>query len=471
MALLSVPVGNLSLTLVGSDDVGRDEMSTGDQADGTARRPRSSGLRSLPPVALVLLVLVELAATGAVVLGALLGPRPDGGDLLAAALLAVVAVCHTELSLNAERIRRRIAETRYVNMTSVWTFSAALLLPPAPATVLVLVVYTHLYLRVSRAAGTPPYRHLFSTATVVLAVHAAATVRLLGTDPAAPAFGTTRDAAALLGALVAYTLVNTLLVVAVIRLSRPGSRFLPILLGGEILLEFSTLSLGGLVAVIIAHTTPWLALLAVLPLLVLEQTTLVHQLEARVDTDAKTGLLNPTAWRWRAQQLLDRARHTDRAVAVLILDLDHFKSVNDRHGHLAGDDVLTAVAGVLEGEVREQDHAGRFGGEEFVVAIGGLRAGDVVVGRAREVAERIRRSVETLAVEAPSAGCTIGGLSVSIGVAASPEHGDGLDGLLAAADTALYEAKRGGRNQVRVRPAPAAAPPETPTSLGLRFGT
>lgn len=454
-----------------------DRMTAGDEAGAAARPPHRSpaaGIRSLPAAAVVLVVLVELATLGAVLAGAVLGPLPDGRQLLVAALLTAVAVGHAEMSLSAERLRRRIAETRYVNMTSVWTFSGALLLPPLPATVLVAVVYLHRYLRVSRPAGTPPYRHLFSTATAVLAVHAAAAVRLLGSVPADPGHGDARDATVVLGALVTYTLVNTLLVVAVIRLSQPGSRFHTILLGGEILLEFSTLSLGGLVAVIIANTTPWLVLLAVLPLLVLEQTTLVRQLEERVDTDAKTGLLNPAAWRWRTQQLLDRARHTDQAIAVLVLDLDHFKAVNDRHGHLAGDDVLAAVAGVLEREVREQDYAGRFGGEEFVVALGGLRPDDVVFGRAREVAERVRASVEALAVEAPSAGGTIDGLSVSIGVAASPEHGDGLDGLLAAADAALYEAKHGGRNQVRVRatPAGAAAHPESATPpLGLRFGT
>ena len=451
-------------------------MTAGDQAGPATRSRRSStaGSRSLPAAAVALVAVVELATLGAVLAGAVLAPLPDDRQLLLVGLLAAVAVGHAEMSLNAERIRRRIAETRYINMTSVWTFSAALLLPPLPATALVVVVYLHLYLRVSRPAGTPLHRHVFSAATVVLAVHVVAAVRLLGSTPAQPGYGDARDATVVLGALVAYTLVNTVLVVAVIRLSRPGSRFLTILLGGEILLEFSTLSLGGLVAVIIANTTPWLVLLAVLPLLVLEQTTLVRQLEQRVDTDAKTGLLNPAAWRWRTQQLLDRARHTGRAVAVLILDLDHFKAVNDRHGHLAGDDVLAAVAGVLGSEVREQDHAGRFGGEEFVVALGGLRPDDVVFGRAREVAERIRASVEALAVEAPSAGGTIGGLSVSIGVAASPEHGDGLDGLLAAADAALYEAKHGGRNQVRVRPAPPgpAPHPESATPpLGLRFGT
>ncbi|MEJ8277560.1 GGDEF domain-containing protein [Pseudonocardia spirodelae] len=431
--------------------------------------PGSRALRGLPLRPLLLVLAVELLAAAAVVAGVLLVPAPSRSEWLLAGLLGLVAVAHTELSVNAERIRRRIAETRYVNMTSVWTFSAALLLPPGLATAVVGVVYLHLYLRVSRPSGTPPHRQVFSAATVLLAVHAVAALRLPG--GAAPgSFGDPQDAATVLVALGVYTAVNTLLVVSVLRLTSPGSRFLAILRGGDVGLELATLSIGGLVAVVLADTSPWYALLAVLPLMVVEQTTLVRQLEARVDTDAKTGLLNPAAWQWRTRRLLERGARAHRAVAVLILDLDHFKSVNDRHGHLAGDDVLQAVADVLTAEVRDDDLAGRFGGEEFVVAVGGLRP-DAALGRAREVAERIRHSVRELTVQTASAG-PVDGLSVSIGVAASPEHGTDLNRLLAAADAALYEAKHDGRDRVRVRrPDPPAAPGVATPPVGLSYGT
>lgn len=436
----------------------------------------TSSIRAVPARALALVLVVEAVAVALLVLDVLQAvapgrdqvvPGPD--QLVLTGLLFLVAVAHTELSLNTERIRRRIAETRFVNMTSVWTFAAALLLPPLPATAVVVGVYIHLYLRVSRHAGVPPHRHVFSTATMVLAVHAVAAVRLLAPETGGASISP-HAASLVVGALLVFTLVNTLLVVPVLRLARGGPSFLRILLGGEILLELATLSLGGLVAVIIGNTSPWLVLLAVLPLLVLEQTTLVRQLEAQVDTDAKTGLLNPVAWRRRTQQMLERSRRTGRAAAVLILDLDHFKAVNDRYGHLAGDDVLQAVARVLTEEVRDQDLAGRFGGEEFVVALGGLRPDDVVSGRAREVAERIRRRVESLAVDTGTAG-RITALSVSVGVAASPEHGDDPEPLLAAADAALYEAKRGGRNLVRhAEPVVARAEPVT-QPCGLCLGT
>ncbi|WP_344026179.1 GGDEF domain-containing protein [Pseudonocardia kongjuensis] len=431
---------------------------------------RSWQLGALPAAALVFVLAVDVLAAGLLVASALRASLPTGDQLLLAALLTLVPVAHTELSLHSERIRRRVAHNHHVNMTSVWTFSGALLLPPVLATAVVVAVHTHLYLRVARAAGTPAHRHLFQAATVVLAVLAVAAVRFAAGVLPPPGDGP-GDATVVLASLLAYSAVTTLLLACAVRLTRPGTRFLSVLLGAEFLLEFATLSLGGLVAVIIANTSPWLVLLAVLPLLVLQQTTLVRQLENQVDTDTKTGLLNPAAWRWRAEQMIERCARTDRETAVLLLDLDHFKAVNDRHGHLAGDDVLQAVAAVLTAEVRDNDLAGRFGGEEFVVALGGLRPDDVVFGRAREVAERIRRSVRALEVDTATAG-RIGGLSVSIGVATSSEHGGKLDALLAAADAALYDAKRGGRDQVRVRhPEPAGRTGTATPPFGLHFGT
>lgn len=114
----------------------------------------------------------------AVVAGVLTGAAPTRTDALLCGLLMLVARC-TELSVNAERLRRRIAETRYINMTSVWTFAAALLLPPVLATAVVAVIYVHLYLRVVRPSGTPPHRQVYSAATVLLAVHTVAGLLVL----------------------------------------------------------------------------------------------------------------------------------------------------------------------------------------------------------------------------------------------------------------------------------------------------
>jgi diguanylate cyclase (GGDEF)-like protein len=137
---------------------------------------------------------------------------------------------------------------------------------------------------------------------------------------------------------------------------------------------------------------------------------------------------------------------------VLILDLDHFKLVNDAHGHLAGDDVLAAVAAQLRAGVREGDLVGRFGGEEFVVLLADLPTGALGRVEVRSVAERLRRLVADLDVPVctPDGNLTISGLSVSVGGAAVPADGTTLEQVLKVADSSLYAAKRGGRNLVRI---------------------
>ncbi|MDQ4117723.1 MAG: GGDEF domain-containing protein, partial [Actinomycetota bacterium] len=224
------------------------------------------------------------------------------------------------------------------------------------------------------------------------------------------------------------------------------------------ILEGATLCLGVLAAVVVLRQ-PGLVLLVLPPLLVLHRAVLIRQLEERANTDAKTGLLTASAWRGRANRALQRAARTRTAVAVLILDLDHFKTVNDTYGHLAGDEVLGAVAGTLVREVRDGDLVGRFGGEEFVVLLGGLPLAGPGRVQSHAAAERIRRTVRTLEVEitTPSGPVLIEDLSVSVGAALSESDGHTVDELMQVADFALYAAKRAGRNQVRIgRPGRAA---------------
>ncbi|MBN9795658.1 GGDEF domain-containing protein [Pseudonocardia sp. TMWB2A] len=445
-------------------------------ADRSILRSRLSAWRlwSLPPRVRALLVAVELAAVCLLTVDIVIHGVPRGLSVwLTAGALVVLSGVHAEISLRAERLRRRIAETRYIDLSSVWTFAGALLLPPLPAACTVIVSYTHLYFRVFRPAGTPPHRQFYSTSTVVLAVYLVAAVRL-GFDGSNSWFAIVEIAAC----LAVYTGTNMLLVVSVIRLAQPGSRFLAILAGGEIALETATLSLGAIVAyAVMPDHLPLVALL--IPALVLmEQTTLIRQLETRAATDAKTGLLNAEGWRSQALQLLDAAERDRSNVGVLILDLDYFKEVNDRYGHLVGDAVLRAVAEVIEAEIRDRDAAGRFGGEEFVIALAGVRVpADRDGGAVRDVGERIRRRIEALTVEvdgdeAPP--MQVSALTASIGAAVYPEAGRDLDVLLAAADGALYAAKNAGRNRVLVShgptPPPPAAPPPGPAVPSPRPG-
>lgn len=137
------------------------------------------------------------------------------------------------------------------------------------------------------------------------------------------------------------------------------------------------------------------------------------------------------------------AKSQDGPISVIMVDVDHFKSYNDRYGHPAGDECLRRVAAAISGSVRGSDVACRYGGEEFVVVLPGSTA-----EAASAVAERIRAAVEALAL--PHEGSPRGVVSVSAGVAgAVPEGEQPAEILVAAADSALYEAKRSGRNQVR----------------------
>jgi diguanylate cyclase (GGDEF)-like protein len=144
-----------------------------------------------------------------------------------------------------------------------------------------------------------------------------------------------------------------------------------------------------------------------------------------------------------------------------MLDLDHFKQINDTYGHLAGDTVLRAVAETMTAAVRSGDAVGRWGGEEFAILLPAVNATEL-----RSIAERIHRHIRALAIDlAPdttadsatgSEPATASGLTVSIGGALYPSSGiTTVDDLVVAADTALYAAKQAGRDRVILSPAGA----------------
>lgn len=160
--------------------------------------------------------------------------------------------------------------------------------------------------------------------------------------------------------------------------------------------------------------------------------------EASATTDALTGLPNRRYFD-EFVTLLARRRRAGDAVGILMVDIDHFKSLNDKHGHATGDDVLRAVAGAIVGAVREDDVPARFGGEEFVVL---LRNPDADV--ALDVGERVRTAVRGLDLRSHG----VRGVSVSVGVAVAAEPDEPVESIIATADRALYRAKRAGRDRV-----------------------
>lgn len=162
--------------------------------------------------------------------------------------------------------------------------------------------------------------------------------------------------------------------------------------------------------------------------------------------DSKTRLLNAATWEREAGAEVTRATRTSTPLAVALIDIDNFKSVNDTYGHLAGDRALRAISSTIKIFLREYDLVGRFGGEEFSLLLPQTGVQD-----ARRVAERIRAHIAETPIEvADKAGSETISLTVSIGVAALSTTGSQLTELLATADAALYRAKHSGRNQVWV---------------------
>ncbi len=179
-------------------------------------------------------------------------------------------------------------------------------------------------------------------------------------------------------------------------------------------------------------------------------TLVFADLQEKATTDGLTGLDNRPTLMTRLHESLARSARSVSEVAVLALDLDHFKQVNDVHGHPIGDLVLRKVAKILSREKRVNDTAARLGGEEFVVVLEQTTHDGAMVA-----AERIRRAVADLKIPTDKGEVTI---TVSIGIAVAPDDGINGPDLIKRADAALYRAKSAGRNQVKLfarRAAPA----------------
>jgi diguanylate cyclase (GGDEF)-like protein len=206
--------------------------------------------------------------------------------------------------------------------------------------------------------------------------------------------------------------------------------------------EASVLLMGALSAAVWVGGVWFLVLLV--PVYGLAQRAAMHEpLRELAEKDGKTGLLRFESWRRIAVAERQRCQAKGRSWSVAFADLDHVKGYNDNYGHLAGDEALAALAGVLHSELRSRDLVGRFGGEEFCVFLP-----DTAAAEAALVAERLRRAVAACVLPGTGAHAT-----VSIGVVTIGPRLDGLEFIevLTAADGALFEAKMSGRDRVCAR--------------------
>ncbi len=332
----------------------------------------------------------------------------------------------------------------YKDLLTAWTLPVALLLPPVYAALVYLPIIGYAQCRVARLA---PVKRIFNTAAVVLAGYLAAWAHQLAAGHPVPfttagLVGSPRATASTLLAAVVFATVSAGLVAGVLHRVAPGvTRRQALGSRDDMIIDAADLCIGLLVAVIWTASGLFVAV-ALLPVLLLQRTLLHGELLAASRTDVKTGLANPGHWRDVAEREVARAARGGQPLAVLLVDIDHFKRVNDTVGHLAGDQALVAVAEALRASVRPRDLVGRFGGEEFAVVLP-----EIPAEAAERTAQRMREQVEALRCAAAERHGPVA-VTVSIGLAMiGPDTAD-LTSLLTAADEALYTAKANGRNRV-----------------------
>jgi diguanylate cyclase (GGDEF)-like protein len=425
-------------------------------------------------------VLEAVVAAASIWLLTMLAPLSASDWMRFGALIAAITV-HLTIVRRAEEARRNDASGPHIDLTSVWTFAAAVALPGGLAVLATIWMRILIY----PIARRQPYRFVFGTASMLASTLLSwAVVHLTGVSLAATGNVPTDLFLVLVLAVTAvlYWFVQVFTVAVAFKIGTAHSKIFDFV-GSKVdnMLEMSTLGAGAMLGMLM--TSHWVGpLLLVVPVILVnallyhtaerrahlerllrEQEQLHQRLAADAHTDYRTGLLNTNGLAEYAGRLAERCRLDGEPMTVLVIDLDHFKRINDTWGHPAGNAVLAEVGRILREKLRPGDVAGRDGGEEFVVALK-----DTPVAQGVTIAERIREAIGSLAVPTtdkhrnvvtlygretqPSEpeGESLRAISASIGVAVIPDNGPDMATAQHSADAALYKAKESGRNQVRV---------------------
>ncbi|GAA0572203.1 GGDEF domain-containing protein [Kribbella sandramycini] len=395
--------------------------------------------------AFTLVVLVDFAAIGYAVEAFTELPSWRGVDVVLA--LSIAALITVEGARRVENRRSR-GGALHKDLAPAWMIAAAIVLQPALAILVVLLL--RIWWRV-RAGKCIPYRWAFSTAVHVLAVGAAH----VAFTAARELFGGSELALvpSMAAAAIAFLATDAALCALAIYLIVPGSSRQDLVGGVDDLCIDGTSAAFGCLLAGACLISPAFAFVAIPITLTAQRALLLGQLESEAQTDPKTELTRVDWWRRQTEEMLRGSRSQGEPMAVLLIDIDHFKQVNDRHGHLVGDEALRAVATILRSAIRVKDVIGRFGGEEFVIALP-----DTGIDEATVTADRLRNAVAASPLAAMCAGVLDDPdldpdtfqLTVSIGVAVYPADGVTVDELLQRADRAMYAAKAAGRNRVRL---------------------
>ena len=360
-------------------------------------------------------------------------------DVRVTSVLAAVAVVGLLAGQQTGQPARRPGPQPW-NVHGIWLLPGVLLTPPSAFGVLV-----GLSVIITLSSRTAPVRSRALVATnTVLGVGLLYGITLITRNPLATfAFGAT--------GLIVTTALSATVGAAVLRVSpEPG-----LLHDGHwAAIEICAVLTGGLIAVAMSDH-PIAGLAGIAPMVLAVFALRWPELIRSARTDTKTGLPNAGRWEELSRAALRSCDTHRRPAALLIIDIDHFKRVNDEFGHLAGDHILAAVADAIRSELSPADLVGRFGGEEFVVTTIGRneQAAMALAGRIRHRLACTSHQVMTR----DGIRTVAGPVTCTIGVASSEILGYGQTTLLRRADAALADGKNGGRNQVR-RAARAADP-------------
>jgi diguanylate cyclase (GGDEF)-like protein len=361
------------------------------------------------------------------------------------------------ITIESTRTVREVHGTIVRDLLPVWYLAIAVVLPPfyAFAAPLPLLIY-----KLWRQRGMVVYRRVFSNATISLAYGGASLLfhalppAAAGTVPGTGAHVLTW-VAAVAGCGALAWVVNDGLILAAMRLVDTGTRLRDLFGDREGLVsDLIELTFGVSLALVVAINPALMAL--ALPSVVLYRRYLMQaQLVAQARMDSKTGLLNAGTWQREAEVEFFRALRSQAPLTLIMIDVDHFRSVNETAGVQAGEQVLRHIARTLAEKTYARGLVGRMGGEEFAILLPqtGLDEG-------RRIGERLRDHIaaEPIAIEDGSHAGFVFRLTVSVGVAGLHPSRRSLSKLITAASLALAEAKDTGRNRVCLEPEPADPP-------------
>jgi diguanylate cyclase (GGDEF)-like protein/putative nucleotidyltransferase with HDIG domain len=385
-----------------------------------------------------MMVVAAIAATTI----SLLSTSATRGDWL---ILAVLALCGA--IANIYPITSAFGGASY-RLTNVSVIAGAIILPPGLVALLPLLAITpELWVHRDRPRERLIVGWSFNvSATTISALVASLLIHRFD----GYALSDLRDLLVLLVAVTLFTLVSALLVGVVIALH---SRIpLPRVdtFTGPALLSNGLIGVLGVAVAGMWLSKPVLLFLVPVFLIIAYRLTRNAHLAHMAEVDAKTGLHNSRHFERALQEELAHSHRLRRPLALLFADLDHFKRVNDQHGHAVGDLVLREISKLLTSLLRKGDVVARFGGEEFVILLPGTDTDEAVF-----LAERVRSAVESCEIPLKD-GATLR-CTVSVGVAGYPDHGKEFSDLIRLADEAMYQAKR-TRNAVARAGEPHAVP-------------